>query len=321
LPPGLRLVGTSTDWRIEGVPLVAGDFPVGLQMWSDGNADCVTEETPPNTRRTAERDITIRIARGLKIEQTQANVPPATVGQAYGPIQLTASGGGTQSWSAVQAPTGIGVSSTGVVSGTPTTKSGDTKLIVKVTDGSRSNQVTYNLPVRDKLELTVPPAPRTEVGRQYTLRATAAGGNEAYTREIAGLPTGLVFDVNTGAISGSPTVAGSFPVKMTLKDTEGRVATQDFLITVAPKLAFVTKKLKSGKVGKAYSATFRLKGGVGPIEWRLIRFRPGAKGVKLDKLTGTLRFTPGVARTYTIIVRATDSLKVRAEQTVTVTVK
>jgi hypothetical protein len=221
----------------------------------------------------------------------------------------------------VQAPTGIGVSSTGVVSGTPTTKSGDTKLIVKVTDGSRSNQVTYNLPVRDKLELTVPPAPRTEVGRPYTLRATAAGGNEAYTREIAGLPTGLVFDVNTGAISGSPTVAGSFPVKMTLKDTEGRVATQDFLITVAPKLAFVTKKLKSGKVGKAYSATFRLKGGVGPIEWRLIRFRPGAKGVKLDKLTGTLRFTPGVARTYTIIVRATDSLKVRAEQTVTVTVK
>jgi hypothetical protein len=321
LPPGLRLVGTSTDWRIEGVPLVAGDFPVGLQMWSDGNADCAIEETPPNTRRTAERDITIRIARGLKIEQTQANVPPATVGQAYGPIQLTASGGGTQSWSAVQAPTGIGVSSTGVVSGTPTTKSGDTKLIVKVTDGSRSNQVTYNLPVRDKLELTVPPAPRTEVGRPYTLRATAAGGNEAYTREIAGLPTGLVFDVNTGAISCSPTVAGSFPVKMTLKDTEGRVATQDFLITVAPKLAFVTKKLKSGKVGKAYSATFRLKGGVGPIEWRLIRFRPGAKGVKLDKLTGTLRFTPGVARTYTIIVRATDSLKVRAEQTVTVTVK
>jgi hypothetical protein len=97
LPPGLRLVGTSTDWRIEGVPLVAGDFPVGLQMWSDGNADCAIEETPPNTRRTAERDITIRIARGLKIEQTQANVPPARrTGRSSSPPRAAAHSRGRQ---------------------------------------------------------------------------------------------------------------------------------------------------------------------------------------------------------------------------------
>jgi hypothetical protein len=76
-----------------------------------------------------------------------------------------------------------------------------------------------------------------------------------------------------------------------------------------------------GKIGKAYAITFKKVGGAGTIQWRLIRFRPPAKGVRFDRATGTLRFTPGKAGTYTIMVRASDSLKAVSTQTFTVTVK
>ena len=323
LPAGLRLVGSTTDWRIEGTPTGAGDTVVALQMWSDGNADCAAEEASAAGRRTAERDITIRIARGLKIEQTQANVPTATVGQAYGPIQLTASGGGTQSWSALQAPAGIGVSTTGVVSGTPTAKNGDSKLVVKVQDTSgRSNQVTYNLPVRDPLAVTSNPAevPDAEVGRPFVMGFAATGGNEAYTWEATGLPSGITFDAARKALTGSPLVAGTFAVKVTAKDAEGRATAKDLSLVIAPRLTITKPRLKAGKVGKVYKITFKTRGGVGPVEWRLIRFRPAA-GATFDRSTGTVRFSARVPRKFTIIVRATDALKARAEQTVTVTVK
>ena len=322
LPPGLRLTGSTTDWKIEGTPTAAGDFNVSLDLWSDGNADCDLEERDRG-RNVANRSITIRIARGLKIEQTQANVPTATVGQAYGPIQLTASGGGTQSWTALQAPAGISVSSTGVVSGTPTAKSGDSKLVVKVQDTSgRSNQDTYNLPVRDPLAMTSNPAevPDAEVGRPFLMGFAATGGNEAYTWETSALPSGITWDAARRALTGTPLVAGTFAVKVTAKDAEGRATAKDLSLVIAPRLTITKPRLKAGKVGKVYKITFKTRGGVGPVEWRLIRFRPAA-GATFDKATGTIRFSARVPRTFTIIVRATDSLKARAEQTVTVTVK
>jgi large repetitive protein len=314
LPPGLSL---SKSGLISGTPTTPGSYSFYVEL---------SDEDPPSaswcTPKKAERAFTITIQPGLQIQQAQASVPTATVGVAYGPITFTAAGGGTQSWSATGLPPGLTLSPAGVLSGTPTTKGGDYRVSVRVQDTSgRSNTLTYALPVRDKLELTVPPAPRAEVGRPYSLGSTAAGGNEAYTREIAGLPAGLTFDPNAGVIAGSPTAAGTFAVKLTLKDTEGRVAAQDFLITVAPRLAFATTKLKNGKVGKAYVVTLKLKGGVGPIQWRLIRFRPGAKGVTFDKRTGTIRFTPSAPRRYTIVVRATDALKVISTKTLTLTVK
>jgi hypothetical protein len=320
LPPGLQLLGSSTDWRIEGVPTAAGKWDVWLMLWSDGNADCALEEKVE--RRTAERMITITIEPGLDIVQTQANVPTATVGQAYGPIQFTASGGGTQSWIPLQVPAGLTLSPSGVLSGTPTTKNGDSKLQIRVQDTSgRFNIETYNLPVRDPLALNVQRIPLSEVSRPFSLGFAATGGNEQYTWETSTLPAGLTFDQTKRALTGTPTAAGTFAVKVTVKDQEGRSFSRDLSVVIAPKLAIATRTLRAGKVGKAYSVTFRKAGGAGTVQWRLIRFRPPARGVMFDRVTGTLRFTPGKAGRYTIIVRATDGLKVVVTKTFTVTVK
>jgi hypothetical protein len=320
LPPGLVLRGSSTDWRIEGTPAAAGEWTIWLQMWSDGNADCAAEEASPEGRRTAERAITIKIGPGLKIEQTQANFPTATVGVPYGPLQLTASGGGTQSWSATEIPAGLSLSPSGVLSGTPTAKSGDSRLTARVQDTSgRVNVVTYALPVRDPLTLNAQPTPRAEVGRPFTVGFAALGGNEAYTWEAASLPAGLAFDQARRALTGVPTAAGTFAAKVTVRDGEGRVVTRDVAITVAPKLAIATRTLKAGKAGKRYVVRFTVRGGVGPVQWRLMSFRPGAR-IAFNRASGTLTFTPGAPRTYRIVVRATDALKAISTQTLTLRV-
>jgi hypothetical protein len=313
LPPGLRLVGEREDWRIEGTPTAAGSYGMYLEMWSD---------CEPQPERRAQRDITINIAPGLKIQQSQANVPTATVGVPYGPLQFAASGGGSQSWSATGVPPGMTFSSAGVLAGTPTQKGGDFGISVRVQDTSgRFNVLPYKLPVRDQLALTVPPVPKAEVGRPFTMGFTAAGGNEAFTWEATGLPDGLTFDATKATITGAPAVAGTATAKVTVKDQEGRVVTKDVAIVIAPKLTITTVRLKAGKVGKAYRVTFKARGGVAPTSWRLIRFRPGARAVTFDRTTGALTFVPGVARTYTITVRAFDVLKAVATQTVTLKVK
>jgi hypothetical protein len=320
LPPGLQLLGSSTDWRIEGVPTAAGKWEVWLQLWSDGG-ECPIYEPDEARRKYAERPITITIEAGLTIQQ--ASVPTGTVGQPYGPVQFTAAGGGTHTWTALQIPAGLTLSPAGVLSGTPTAKNGDSKLTVQVKDtsGSRDAQLTYNLPVRDPLALNVQPIPLSEVGRPFSLGFAATGGNEDYTWETTTLPAGLQFDQTKRALAGTPTAAGTFAVKVTMKDKEGRSSSRDLSLVIAPRLAIATRTLRAGKVGKAYAVTFRKAGGAGTVQWRLIRFRPPARGVTFDRVTGTLRFTPGKAGRYTIMVRVTDGLKVVVNKTFTVTVK
>jgi hypothetical protein len=315
LPPGLSI---SKAGLVSGTPTTPGSYSFYLEL---------SDEDPPSASwcvpKKAERSFTINIQPGLVIQQAQASVPPATVGVAYGPIQFTAAGGGTQSWSATQIPAGLSLSPSGALAGTPTAKSGDSKLTVRVQDTSgRFNVLTYALPVRDPLALTVPAVPKAEVGRSFTLGGfVAAGGNEVYTWEAASLPAGVTFDPNTHALTGTPTAAGNVTAKLTVKDAEGRTVTKDVVIAIAPKLTIATTRLKAATVGKRYAVTFKLRGGVGPTTWKLVGFRPGAKGLKWNKANGTLSFTPSSARKFTIVVRATDSLGAISTRTVTLTVK
>lgn len=66
-----------------------------------------------------------------------------------------------------------------------------------------------------------------EVGTPYAgLTPTASNGVEPYAFSMAtgALPAGLTIDSSTGTISGTPTVAGSFPIVLRVTDAEGDVA-------------------------------------------------------------------------------------------------
>ncbi|MCX6594427.1 MAG: carboxypeptidase regulatory-like domain-containing protein, partial [Acidobacteria bacterium] len=123
-------------------------------------------------------------------------------------------------------------SSTGAVTGTPTTSGSFT---IKVTDSlgtTASNTCPYS--VSAKLALGCASSTTGTVGVAFNATITATGGFPGYTFAVAtgSLPAGLTLNSATGAITGTPTASGTFTLKVT--DSKGNVATSTCSITINP---------------------------------------------------------------------------------------
>ena len=175
-----------------------------------------------------------------------------------------------------QLPAGITLSSSGLISGTPTTV-GDSTFVVQVTDVNRTDTETYTLSVVQQLKITAPASAAGEVGVPFSLgtRSRPAGGPRTTWSVEGTLPTGLSLNAATGDITGTPTAAGAHPVKLRVTDSLGLTDTLDVPLAVAAKLAVVKKPLPAAKVGRAFRAKLAARGGVGPLKWNILGGTPG----------------------------------------------
>jgi hypothetical protein len=304
LPPGLSLSFSGT---ISGTPTAAGSFSFWVNL-SDQNPPSADWCRPAE----AQRELTITVGGGapavpLSIAQT-ALAPKATViGTAYS-FQLSASGGGSQTWSLTSGslPAGMQFSSSGLVSGTPTV-TGDFTFTVRVSDGARSATQAYALSVVQKLAIAALAAPAAEVARPLELRPSASGGRSGYTWTASGLPAGVLIDAASGAMTGTPSSPGSFPVKLTVTDSLGFSDSVDVTLTIAPKLAVSTRTLRAAKVGRAFALRVAASGGVAPLSWSIARGQLPA-GIHFSKRTGSFSGTPRRAGKRTLILQVTDAL-------------
>lgn len=171
-------------------------------------------------------------------------VTSGRVGETY-TIDVEASGGyPAYTYSLVGSwPSGFTIdSTTGQVTGNPTVEGTYTDLSIRVTDSllSTADLLPFNLtiaPALPALSISGTPVLTATKGSAYAgFTVTASGGTSPYTYSLVGTwPAGLSVNSTTGAVSGTPSVSGTF-TSLQVRATDALGATANltaFTITVA----------------------------------------------------------------------------------------
>jgi large repetitive protein len=329
LPTGLSM---SRDGLISGVP--TGPGLARFWVW---NHDLIAAQGGPSwceREDRSEREFSIPINPGLAI--VNPSVKPATVGQPYTDILATKqvvslnspTGPDVQATWSLQSgalPSGITLSTSGVLSGTPTSE-GSYQFVVKAAYGSPSDTETYTLAVRQPVSVMSPlgsvQRPSSEVGIRFGKTFTATGGSGTYTWALVSgaLPPGVALDATRGTITGTPQTAGNFAFALTATDSEGRVANASAALTVARRLAIRTLGLKSAKFARTYQMKLATVGGVQPLTWTVVRGK-FPRGISLSRKAGTITGTPRRIGSFPVTLEARDALGAKSRKTLVLLVK
>jgi hypothetical protein len=201
-------------------------------------------------------------------------------------------------------PTGVTLTSTGVLWGTPT-QNGVFPVTITASNG-------IGTPVTQSFTLTVDSAPVITSPAKATF---TKGVNGSFTPKATGFPAPTIVESGAlpagvkftgGKLTGSPTVTGTFPITLTADNGIVIEATQTFTLKV---LGFdvSTLKLPAGTRGVAYFAQLAALGGTAPLTWKAkIALPSGLKLSSSGVVSGTVPTTVA-AGTYTFKVRVSDS--------------
>jgi hypothetical protein len=137
-------------------------------------------------------------------------------------------------------PFGLSMSTSGVISGTPTQPFQTANFTVQVTDSGNPVQTAtanFSMTVVEPLAITTTTLPGGTVGQAYSASVMASGGTQPYTFSITrgSLPNGLSLSAS-GVISGTPTSTGTSRFTVQVKDSSNPAlkATANLSITVSP---------------------------------------------------------------------------------------
>ncbi|WP_139309337.1 putative Ig domain-containing protein, partial [Brucella intermedia] len=258
LPDGLT---GAEDGTITGKPTRSGPFDV-LVMVTDANGF------------RAEQTQTILIGDEPFIVVDVSDLVDGTVGVDYG-VRKVAASGGTEPYSYRITGLPAGLSAEGdTVTGTPT-EAGTFTVSVEATDAEGfakvETQTIAILAEQPAIVLDLSNLDDGKVGLDYgSHKVAASGGSAPYTYVFSGLPDGLSADGDT--VTGKPTTAGSYPVRVTVTDATGATAsdTQTIEIAPAPTIVIDLNDLVGGKVGVDYGRhEVRADGGTAPYRWQI----------------------------------------------------
>jgi hypothetical protein len=167
---------------------------------------------------------------GNTVTVTNPGTQTGTVGTAAS-LQIAATdsaSGQTLTYTATGLPAGLSInSSTGLISGTPTTTATSTVTVTATdTTGARGSATftwTINPAAGNTVTVTNPGSQSTSRGSAVSLQITAtdSASGQTLTYTATGLPAGLSINSSTGLISGTPTTTGTSPVTVTATDTTG----------------------------------------------------------------------------------------------------
>ncbi len=243
------------------------------------------------------------------------SLPDGNLNQSYSATLQASGGTGTRTWSLASGsgplPDDLTLSSSGVISGTPTVDASFSFTVQVADSGSPQQVATRALSILvSGLRITITSLPSGQVGVAYSQFVSATNGQPPFFWSISApaLPAGLTIDSNTGEIGGLPTTAGTFPFTVRVADDLNDTATAALSIVIdpPPPLAITTTALPGGAVGVPYNVTLQATGGAPPLMWS-ITAGSFPSGLLLDSATGNINGTPAAAVTESFTVQVTDS--------------
>jgi Putative Ig domain len=309
LPPGLTLISNADGTGlISGTPTTIGTSTFTVQV-----AD---SESPPTTGTSASLKIVIE---GF-VTITTASLPAGNVAIFYDSQLMATGGSAPYNWSLTSGtlPPGLSLtSSSGVISGTPTT-TGSYPITVQVTDSelipiTATAAFTITINPTPPLQVTTTSLPAGTQGVVYSNSLAAIGGVPPYSWGLAAgsmlLPAGLTLS-GTGVISGTPTgPMGSFPITVQATDTDtpmNKASASLTLVVNSGPLVITTMSLPAGTATVPYSVTLGAAGGTPPYTWT-IGLGPLPSGLSLNPNSGLISGTPAMSGTSPIKLQVQDS--------------
>ena len=278
--------------------------------------------------------------------------PTMTVGQSVHLQLIARAGCDVYRWEIVNGslPAGLSMSSSGLVTGTPTTP--DTKLpwvwvhdltaaeggpswcggdnhserqfVFKVvgSGGATPPPAAPPAPVQPPLQITTSSLANATTGTPYTATLAASGGSSmSWTVTGGSLPTGLTLGAN-GVLSGTPSGAGTFTFTVRV-DGGGKSTSKQLQIVVREKLTASAPADQQWEVGRPLKISVEAKGGTPGYSWKLSGTLPaktGFIGNQGNGSTSVLQGVPAEQGTFPIVLTVTDAAGVSVEVKLTLTV-
>jgi large repetitive protein len=304
LPSGLALSGAGS---LSGTPTAAGTY----------NFTVLATDTEGYT---AALPYSVVVDPAPSITLAPASVPNGKELLAYSQ-SITASGGTAPYAYAVTAgtlPTGVTLSGAGLLSGTPASgTAGAYPFTVTATDNEGyTGAQAYTLTINAAPTITLAPLSLTngQVGMPFSQAITASNGTAPYTYAVSAgsLPSGTSLS-GAGALSGTPTAAGTFNFTVSATDNEGFTGALAYtwIINPAPTITVSPATLPNGRENGSlsvvfYNQTISASGGTAPYVYALTSGTLPA-GLSLSS-AGVLSgyATPGSDGNYSFEVTATD---------------
>lgn len=267
---------------------------------------------------------------GHALAISTTSLPSGTAGAAYSAGLAATGGSPAYTWSITsgQLPGGMTLDvASGVISGTPTA-SGTYNFMAKVTDSSSPAQtasaaLTLTVAAAAQtiapLQITSPSLPAGTEGTAYSAGLAATGGTLSYTWTITSgrLPLGLSLGSANGAISGTPTVSGTYSFTAAVSDSSSPAQTVSVPLTMtiaaaapaqtgSPSLTITTATLPSGTDGVAYSTVLQASGGTPSYVWSVTAGNLPS-GLTMSATTGAISGTPSASGTFNFTVAVADN--------------
>ena len=286
-------------------------YVTGMGDLTPGSTIVVTDSSTPPLQAKQSLGLIINPAPAATATLTSAGGNIDVVQNTFSITALEADGGAPPyTWSVTSGlPTGMVLSSSGVLIGTPTAL-GVFTLLVTVTDSAdlppvgATYMVTVTAPTVTVTTSGLLPGVQNVAYPSATL--TATGGKGPYAWVATNLPTGLSLSA-AGVLTGTPATAGSYMPTFTATDSSTPGVSSTTTITLNVLLfgmTITTQSLHNGVVNVPYVTTaLRQQGGSAPITWSSPGLPPGF----ILTAAGVFSGTPTVSGFTSVTIVATDS--------------